>query len=73
MKAEEEIRYLRDEAIRLSSSELGAVNAYGWAERAVAYSKALWVITGKDEEYAVLERAWRTAKALRAKAEGRRE
>jgi hypothetical protein len=71
MKVEEEIRYLRDEALRLSASALGAVHAYGWAERAVAYSKALWILTGEDEEYATLEHAWKVAKALRAKAEGR--
>jgi hypothetical protein len=34
MKVEEELRYLRDEALRLSASALGAVYAYGWAERA---------------------------------------
>jgi hypothetical protein len=71
MKVEEELRYLRDEALRLSASELGAVYAYGWAERAVAYSKALWVLTGEDKEYAALEYAWGVAKTLRAKAEGR--
>jgi hypothetical protein len=71
MKVEEELRHLRDEALKLSDSALSAIYAYGWAERAVAYSKALWVLTGEDEEYAILEQAWRIAQALRAKAEGR--
>jgi hypothetical protein len=71
MNVEEEIRYLRDEALRLSTSVPDVVYAYGWAERAVAYGKTLWVLTSKDEDYALLEQAWRAAKVLRAKAEGR--
>jgi hypothetical protein len=71
MKVEEELKYLRDKALKLSASKsLGVVHAYGLAERAVAYSKALWVLTGEDKEYAILERAWKIARALRAKAEG---